>query len=242
MEDTRHKSIWTRLLWRISNNTGEVSRDPVLEKLFVQIFNDSLKPAVANGKSILNTKLDPVWLFPIGPLKITKGIFFPNTTSTKTKILDEIGCNLNFNILVFFFSGKIFKSDLTGCNLYLHNLKTAELSTIEVQRNANLSTIAVLVNLKIPILWMTGNYFLTNGKFLKIIPVKKVSGYFNVDLKRVTVGLIFSLNILEQDNVELDQFEMGIHWTASSIKYDTNSRHLDRITDFIINKVKIYMY
>ena len=124
----------------------------------------------------------------------------------------------------------------------MHNLKTAELSNIEVQRNANLSTIAVLVNLKIPILWMTGNYFLTNGKFLKIIPVKKVSGYFNVDLKRVTVGLIFSLNILEQNNVELDQFEMGIHWTASSIKYDTNSRHLDRITDFIINKVKIYMY
>ena len=75
MEDTRYKSIWTRLLWRISNNTGEVSRDPVLEKLFVQIFNESLKPAVANGKNILNTKLDPVWLFPIGPLKITKGMY-----------------------------------------------------------------------------------------------------------------------------------------------------------------------
>ena len=93
MEDTRYKSIWTRLLWRISNNTGEVSRDPVLEKLFVQIFNETLKPAVANGKSILNTKLDPVWLFPIGPLKITKGTFLPNTT-TKTKTLGEIGCNL----------------------------------------------------------------------------------------------------------------------------------------------------
>ena len=65
-----------------------------------------------------------------------------------------------------------------------------------------------------------------------------MSGYFNVDLKRVTVGLIFSLNILEEDKVELDQFEMGIHWTGTSIKYDTNSRHLDRITDFIINKVK----
>ena len=77
-----------------------------------------------------------------------------------------------------------------------------------------------------------------DGKFLKIIPVKKMSGYFNVDLKRVTVGLIFSLNILEEDKVELDQFEMGIHWTGTSIKYDTNSRHLDRITDFIINKVK----
>ena len=126
--------------------------------------------------------------------------------------------------------------------MYLHNLKTAELNTIEVQRNANLSTIAVLVNLKIPILWMTGNYFLTNGKFLKIIPVKKMSGYFNVDLKRVTVGLIFSMNILEQDKVELDQFEMGIHWTGTSIKYDTNSRNLDRITDFIINKVKNCMY
>ena len=88
---------------------------------------------------------------------------------------------------------------------------------------------------------MTGNYFLRNGKFLKIIPVKKVSGFFNVDLKHVTVGLIFSLNILEQNNVELDQFEMGIHWTGSSIKYDTNSRHLDRITDFIINKVNNFI-
>ena len=147
-------------------------------------------------------------------------------------------CINNFRLFV---SGKIFKSDLTGCNLYLHNLKTAELSNIEVQRNANLSTIAVLVNLKIPILWMTGNYFLRNGKFLKIIPVKKVSGFFNVDLKHVTVGLIFSLNILEQDNVELDQFEMGIHWTGSSIKYDTDCRHLDRITDFIINKVNNFI-
>ena len=106
MEDTRHKSIWTRLLWRISNNTGEVSRDPVLEKLFVQIFNDSLKPAVANGKSILNTKLDPVWLFPIGPLKITKGTFFPNTAIPKLKHWVKLAVICINNFRLFFFQEK----------------------------------------------------------------------------------------------------------------------------------------
>ena len=132
--------------------------------------------------------------------------------------------------------GNIFKSDLIGCNLYLHNLKNAQLLNLEVQRNANLTSIAVKVTLKIPILWMTGNYLLKNGKFLRIFPVK-MSGYFNIDLKHVTIGLVFSMKILNEDMVELDQFEMGTSWAKSSIKYDSSNQHLDRISDFVINKV-----
>ena len=135
--------------------------------------------------------------------------------------------------------GNIFKSDLIGCNLYLHNLKNAQLLNVEVQRNANLTSIAVKVTLKIPILWMTGNYLLKNGKFLRIFPVK-MSGYFNIDLKHVTIGLVFSMKILNEDMVELDQFEMGTSWAKSSIKYDSSNQHLDRISDFVINKVSTF--
>ena len=58
------------------------------------LFNDTIKPKVELGEEIFGTKLDPVWLFPIGPIKLKK---------------------------------KIFKSDLIGCNLHMHNLKTANL-------------------------------------------------------------------------------------------------------------------
>ena len=167
------------------------------------LFNDTIKPKVALGEEIFGTKLDPVWLFPIGPIKLKK---------------------------------KIFKSDLIGCNLHMHNLKTANLDKIEIQRDVNLTNIALRLRFHIPILWMTGNYMVKNGYFLKFIPVK-MSGFFNVDLKNVNVDVILSMNLVDEKKVILDEFGIRTQWSATSIKYDTRWKHLDRIGDFVINKV-----
>ena len=167
------------------------------------LFNDTIKPKVELGEEIFGTKLDPVWLFPIGPIKLKK---------------------------------KIFKSDLIGCNLHMHNLKTANLDKIEIQRDVNLTNIALRLRFHIPILWMTGNYMVKNGFFLKFIPVK-MSGFFNVDLKNVNVDVILSMNLVDEKKVILDEFGIRTQWSATSIKYDTRWKHLDRIGDFVINKV-----
>ena len=62
MGNTWYKSVWNKLLWKISQDTGQVARDHILENAFVKIFHNSLVPKVKRGEKILNTKFDPIWL------------------------------------------------------------------------------------------------------------------------------------------------------------------------------------
>jgi hypothetical protein len=78
------------MLWQASNGTGQVSRDPLLEVAFKRLFEDYFKPKIANGEEILCTKLDPVWLFPIGPLHLYKRKVFTG---------DMTACNLHLHNL-----------------------------------------------------------------------------------------------------------------------------------------------
>ena len=62
-------TVWQRLLQTISNGTGEVIPDPILEFLIRQGFQDLIKPRINQGQDILGVPLDPFALFPIGPVK-----------------------------------------------------------------------------------------------------------------------------------------------------------------------------
>lgn len=65
-------------------------KDPLLETLLGQFYRDSIKPQMNRFEPALGAVLDPLWLFPIGPLRVKK---------------------------------KMFRGQLTACNLHLHNLK-----------------------------------------------------------------------------------------------------------------------
>lgn len=199
----RHGTIWERLLWSASNGTGKLSRDPFMEAAVQRLFTESLIPKIAAGEEILCTKLEPVWLFPIGPIEVKK---------------------------------KSFRGELTACNIHMHNLKTAKITDIIIQRNEELSTKAVKAIFHIPIMWMTGKYKMERGLFLGFIPARS-SGHFNIDLKHVTVGVLASLKTENATSVVLDQFEIGIHWRGTTIKFDSQRRKWDQISDFLINKV-----
>ena len=197
-------TLWEQILWRSSNDTGQVSHDVLMENALKKLLNDGFKPKIANGDVILGTKLDPVWLFPIGPLELKKG--------------------------------KIFKGQLTACNLHLHNGKAAEFSHVEVQRNEALNTKAIKVVANFPILWMTGKYLMRKVSVFGFLPVPPSQGFFNIDLKSVTVTLLASLKI-RNESVVLDEFEVGLSWQDSSVKYDSPWSDLDKIGDLILNKV-----
>ena len=50
-----------------------LSRDPTSEALVRQIFNDIVKKDLAQRKNVLGLAvLDPVWLYPIGPVSFRK--------------------------------------------------------------------------------------------------------------------------------------------------------------------------
>ena len=179
--------IWTNLLKQISNGTGEVSRDLVMEIIAEKAFNEVVKSKLENGDFILGARLDPLWLFPIGPLQIRKK--------------------------------SIFKGQLTACNLHLHNMKATELLGIEIQRNVALSVKAVKLRVKIPIIWMTGEYRVKKGLLFGFFP-SNARGSFNVDLKDVLVSVIASLNTDEHESVIIDHFEVAFQWKKSLVKYD----------------------
>ena len=67
-------SVWDRVLQLVSNGTREVSRDIVMETLIQNVFDKTVQPKIANGESILGSRLDPLWMFPIGKteIKITR--------------------------------------------------------------------------------------------------------------------------------------------------------------------------
>ena len=113
----------------------------------------------------------------------------------------------------------VFKGQLTACNLHLHNMKAIELVDIEVQRNEILSTKAVKLMLKIPIVWMTGDYWVKKGKLFGFIP-SSGHGSFNIDVKDVKVGVIASLGTNSNESVTIEDFEIGFRWKRSLVKLD----------------------
>ena len=76
----------------ISFYLRNLQNDPLLETLLGQFFHDSIRPQMNRLEPTLGAVLDPLWLFPIGPLRVRK---------------------------------KMFKGQLTACNLHLHNLKVS---------------------------------------------------------------------------------------------------------------------
>ncbi len=67
------RSLWNQVLWRGTNKTGYVSRDPLAEKFIIQVFNENIKTSLVKGEKILGWQLDPVWLWPQEPLELRRG-------------------------------------------------------------------------------------------------------------------------------------------------------------------------
>ncbi len=219
-----HKRIWHQILWEATNNTGQVSRDPLLEVTIRRVFEDFVKPKVVAGEAILGTHLDPVWLFPIGPLNLKKK--------------------------------KVFRGEMTACNLHMHNMKSLKIKELEgiqydlnldyffarliisVQRDENLNMQALRIILESPIVWMTGVYSLKRALLFGFLPAGG-TGSFNIDLKDITVGLIVTLRNDEANNGEtiLDRFEVGFHWRDTTVKFDSPWRGFDKVADILLNKV-----
>ena len=195
-------TVWERLLQKVSNGTGNVTADPTLENLMRQGFEDLLKRKISQGQDILGHSLDPLALFPIGPLIWEK---------------------------------RLSKGEVSACHLHLHNIKEVTLDHVEVKRGANLTSKAVKILLKVPIVWLTGNYQVKKALFFGVIPTKS-RGSFNIDLKDVTIGFILSLTT-DQWSISIDQFEVGLHWLDVDVKFDTSNRGINKLSDMFLSKV-----
>ena len=66
-------SFWHRTLYAATNGTGVLSRDPAVEALIRQVFKDNVRKDLVERNKVLGLAvLDPVWLFPIGPVRFRK--------------------------------------------------------------------------------------------------------------------------------------------------------------------------
>ena len=55
---------------------------------------------------------------------------------------------------------KLYKSTIEACNFHLHNARKAELETIVLVRDPSLAFSALRVQFHMPLLWMTGQYYM----------------------------------------------------------------------------------
>ena len=130
---------------------------------------------------------------------------------------------------------RLSKGEVSSCHLHLHNIKEVTLDHVEVKRGANLTSKAVKILLKVPIVWLTGNYQVKKALFFGVIPTK-YRGSFNIDLKDVTIGFILSLTT-DQWSISIDQFEVGLHWLDVDVKFDTSNRGINKLSDMFLSKV-----
>ena len=96
------RSLWDRVLLRVSNGTGQVGRDPLLERQLATLFNEVVRPKIANGEAILNTQMDPVWLFPLGPLEIHRRDFFKGSLNACNLYLHNMKASLKSSYFIGF--------------------------------------------------------------------------------------------------------------------------------------------
>ena len=65
----------------------------------------------------------------------------------------------------------------------------------------------------------------------------KSSGDFNIDLKSLTVVALASLTSNE-NSVEINDFDIRFTWKNSQMKFSSQHKSLDKIGDFVLNKVR----
>ena len=117
----------------------------------------------------------------------------------------------------------VFKGDFSGCNVHMHNFKSAQLIDIEVYRTVDLKAAAARLYFHFPILWITGYYQLVRQVFFGFIPAKSRRGDFNIDVSRVSVSVILTLPLERDDeeaDVVLDEFFMNMHFGDIAVKFE----------------------
>lgn len=73
---SRLNRVWESTLREISNGTAQSHRDVFMEETLKKAFTEVLKPKIERAEPIMGSVLDPVWLFPIGPLELRKRKLF----------------------------------------------------------------------------------------------------------------------------------------------------------------------
>ena len=80
-----------------TNGSGLLSRDPAAEALIRQVFTDNVKRDLARRNKIFGLAvLDPVWLYPIGPVRFRKkGILKGTLTACDLRLHNFKVCTPN---------------------------------------------------------------------------------------------------------------------------------------------------
>jgi len=132
---------------------------------------------------------------------------------------------------------KLYKCTVETCNFHLHNSRKADLESVILVRDRFLTYSAWRVQFHMPLLWMTGNYFLRNGKFLKVFPFGG-SGDFMIRMNQVKVAMTVVLR--ETDGgLQIEQFNVDAGWRHITFKFDGFLQGLGNLADKLMNELGI---
>jgi len=139
--------------------------------------------------------------------------------------------------LEFKFHNDLYRANVEACNSYVHNAKTAELEDMYLARDTTLNTSILRVQVRIPVTWMSGFYYLRNAYLFTFIPAGG-SGDFNVDLRDVRVALTVVLKN-NMDELTMEHFKVDIGWQTIRFKFDGLWKGFGEIADKIMNQLGV---
>jgi len=240
------QSFWHQTLYKASNGTGLLSRDPTIEALIRQVFNDIVKKDLARRKNVFGLAvLDPVWLYPIGPVSFRKkGVLKGTLTACdlrlhnmKTVLLHhvEVRRDLHMNTFAVRLLLKVPITWMTG----YYSLKNAKLFHFipaggDGNFNVDLKYVSIEVIATMKASEENFDTFRTTTSRYSTDSTA-VSPLVSPKNKSTIISSVSSL--VPKRLVCLDVFEIGIHWRKASFKFDGLWKGFNHLTDFSLNQV-----
>jgi len=248
------QSFWHQTLYKASNGTGLLSRDPTIEALIRQIFNDIVKKDLAQRKNVLGLAvLDPVWLYPIGPVNFRKkGVLKGTLTACdlrfhnmKTVLLHHVDVRRDLHMNTFAVR-LLLKVPITWMTGY-YSLKNAKLfHFIPAGGDGNFNVDLKYVSIEVVATMksteeMLNTFRKTTSSYSTDSTTVPPSSLSPRNTSTITSSISSSIpkqifNRNRKQLVCLDVFEIGIHWRKAAFKFDGLWKGFNHLTDFSLNQ------
>jgi len=248
------QSFWHRTLYSASNGTGLLSRDRATEGLIRQIFHDIVKKDLAQRNKVLGLSImDPLWLYPIGPIRFKKKGLVKGTLTAcdlrlhnfKTVQLHNVEVRRELRMKTMAIR-VVFKVPISWMSGYYRLENAKVFSFIPVGGNGNFNvdlkfiTIEVVATLKateesLRTLQITTPHQQPNITTTAATLISHVNGGENLHIGHPNVTKNTS-NTKTRKLACLDVFEVGIHWRKAAFKFDGLWKGFRHLTDFSLNQ------
>eukprot|EP00095_Tigriopus_kingsejongensis_P008348 maker-scaffold618_size123335-snap-gene-0.22 protein:Tk08348 transcript:maker-scaffold618_size123335-snap-gene-0.22-mRNA-1 annotation:"hypothetical protein AaeL_AAEL009669" len=139
-------------------------------------------------------------------------------------------------------SKNLYRGKVETCDLFLHNIKTLEITHLGILRNQNLTDMTLLIRAHLPSVFVTGTYALSQLKYLMFSERNKM-GHFDINLSNVDAEFKLRMFLAEDRTVHIQKSELDFNWEDTTINFQNFLRDSQstrsKMTHLLLNELGV---